>query len=87
MNISQIPYIVVSIIVLAVVVLLAIAFGKRETGIPINKPLFAVGLLIVGVAVMLLLLDVIESGVAAIIGIVGIGLIAASGRPNIKRLR
>jgi hypothetical protein len=52
-----------------------------------NKTLFAIGLLIVGVAVMLLLMDVIESGVAAVIGIVGIGLIAASGRSNIKRMR
>lgn len=87
MNISQIPYILVSIIVLAVIVLLVIAFGKWGKTIPINKPLFAVGLLIVGVAAVLLLLDVIESGVAAIIGIVGIGLIAASGRSNIKSLR
>ena len=52
-----------------------------------NKTLFAFGLLIVGVAAVLLLADVIESGVAAIIGIVGIGLIAASGRSNIKRMR
>jgi len=52
-----------------------------------NKTLFAIGLLIVGVDVVLLLMDVIESGVAAAIGIVGIGLIAASGRSNIKRMR
>ena len=52
-----------------------------------TKTLFAIGLLIVGIAVVLLLIDVIESGVAAIIGIVGIGLIAASGRSNIKRMR
>jgi hypothetical protein len=52
-----------------------------------NKTLFTIGLLIVGVAVMLLLMDVIESGVAAAIGLVGIGLIAASGRSNMKRLR
>ena len=52
-----------------------------------NKTLFAIGLLIVGVAVVLLLMDVIESGVAAVIGIVGIGLIAASGRSNVKRMR
>ena len=86
MNISQI-YILVSIIVLAVIVLLAFAIGKRGKEIPINKTLFAMGLLIVGVAVVLLLMNVIESGVAAIIGIVGIGLIAASGRSNIKRMR
>jgi FtsH-binding integral membrane protein len=86
MNISQIP-ILVSIIVLAVIVLLVFAIGKRGKEIPINKTLFAMGLLIVGVAVVLLLMNVIESGVAAIIGIVGIGLIAASGRSNIKRMR
>ena len=87
MNISQIPYILVSIIVLAVIVLLVFVIGKRGKEIPINKTLFAIGLLIVGVAVVLLLMDVIESGVAAVIGIVGIGLIAASGRSNVKRMR
>jgi FtsH-binding integral membrane protein len=86
MNTSQI-YILVPIIVLAVIVLLVFAIGKRGKEIPINKTLFAMGLLIVGVAVVLLLMNVIESGVAAIIGIVGIGLIAASGRSNIKRMR
>ena len=87
MNISQIPYILVSIIVLAVIVLLVFIIGKRRTDISINKTLFTIGLLIVGVAVVLLLMDVIESGVAATIGIMGIGLIAASGRSNIKRMR
>ena len=86
MNISQIPYILISIIVLAVIVLLVFVISKRRTDISINKTLFAIGLLIVGVAVALLLMDVIESGVAAIIGFVGIGLIAASGRSNIKRM-
>jgi FtsH-binding integral membrane protein len=86
MNISQI-YIFVTIIVLAVITLLVFVIGKRGKEIPINKTLFAIGLLIVGIAVVLLLIDVIESGVAAIIGIVGIGLIAASGRSNIKRMR
>ena len=86
MNISQI-YILVFIIVLAVITLPLFVIGKRGKEIPINKTLFAIGLLIVGVAVVLLLMDVIESGVAAAIGIVGIGLIAASGRPNIKRMR
>lgn len=52
-----------------------------------NKFLFGIGLLMVGVAVVLLLMNVIESGVAAMMGIVGIGLIAASGRSNMKRLR
>lgn len=86
MNISPI-YILVSIIVVAVIVLLVFVIGKRRKEIPINKTLFAIGLLIVGVAVVLLLMDVIESGVAAVIGIVGIGLIAASGRSNVKRMR
>jgi hypothetical protein len=45
-----------------------------------NKILFLVGLCIALAAAALLFLDVIESGVAAVIGIMGIGLIAASGR-------
>lgn len=86
MNISQVN-ILLSIIVLAVIVMLVFVIGERGKEIPINKTLFAIGLLIVGLAVVLLLMDVIESGVAAVIGIVGIGLIAASGRSNIKRMR
>jgi hypothetical protein len=85
MNIPQI-YILVTIIFLAVITVLVFAIGKRGKEIPINKTLFAIGLLIVGIAVVLLLMDVIESGVAAAIGILGIGLIAASGRSNIKRM-
>lgn len=77
MDISPI-HIAVSIVVLAVIVLLVFAIGRKGKEIPINKPLFALGLLIVGVVAVLLLTDVIESGVAAIIGIVGIGLIATS---------
>ena len=86
MNILQ-SYILVSVIVLAFIVLLVLVIGKRGREMPINKTLFAIGLLIVGVAAVLLLMDVIESGVAALIGIVGIGLIAASGRSNMKRMR
>jgi len=87
MNITQ-SYILISIIAIAILVLLVIAIGKkRGMEILINKPLFAIGLLIVGVAVTLLLMDIIESGVAALIGIVGISLIAASGRSYTKRLR
>jgi len=87
MNISQ-SYILISIIAIAILVLLVIAIGKkRGMEIPINKPLFAIGLLVVGVAVTLLLIDIIESGVAALIGIVGISLIAASGGSYMKRLR
>lgn len=44
-----------------------------------SKVLLSLGLLIVLIAAVLLLLDVIESGVAAMIGIIGIGLIASSG--------
>ncbi len=51
-----------------------------------NKILFIVGLCIAFGAAALLFLDIIESGVAALIGIVGIGLIGASGISNIKRL-
>ena len=52
-----------------------------------NLGLFIVGLVIAIGAAILLVMGVIESGVAAMIGIVGIGLIAASGRSNIKRMR
>jgi hypothetical protein len=52
-----------------------------------NKTLFAIGLLIVGIDAVLLLADVIESGVAVAIAMLAIGLIAASGRPNKKRMR
>jgi len=52
-----------------------------------NKTLFIIGLVIVGIDAVLLLMNVIESGVAAAIGMLGIGLIAASGRSNIKRMR
>ena len=45
----------------------------------VNKTMFGLGLLIVLIAATLLLLDVIESGVAGAIGIIGIGLLAASG--------
>jgi len=44
----------------------------------INKTLFIIGLTICVTAAGLLLLNVIESGVAAAIGILGIGLIASS---------
>jgi hypothetical protein len=45
-----------------------------------NKILFIVGLCIALAAAGLLFLNIIESGVAAVIGILGIGLIATSGR-------
>jgi len=40
-----------------------------------------------GVAAVLLLMDVVVSGIAAVIGFVGIGLIATPGRSNMKRMR
>ena len=52
-----------------------------------NPGLFIVGLIIAISAAGLLVMGVIESGVAAMTGIVGIGLIAASGTSNIKRMR
>jgi hypothetical protein len=45
-----------------------------------NKIVFIVGLCIALATAALLFLNFIESGVAAIIGILGIGLIGASGR-------
>ena len=53
---------------------------SKEFDMNINKTLFGLGLLIALVAATLLFLGLIESGVAALIGIIGIGLIAASGR-------
>jgi hypothetical protein len=45
----------------------------------INKITFGLGLLIALTAATLLFFGVIESGIAALIGILGIGLIATSG--------
>ena len=52
----------------------------------INLGLFIAGLVIVFSAAGLLVANVIESGVAAMIGIIGIGLIAASGMSKIKKM-
>jgi len=46
-----------------------------------------IGLVIVGIDAVLLVMNVIESGIAVAIGMLAIGLIAASGRSNIKRIR
>jgi hypothetical protein len=46
----------------------------------VNKIQFGLGLLVVLVAASLLLLDVLESGAATGIGIIGIVLISSSGR-------
>jgi small-conductance mechanosensitive channel len=62
-----------------------VIFGNQEKEATMNKILFVLGLIIVAIAALLLLLDVIESGVAAAIGILGIGLIATSGRKAVKR--
>lgn len=45
----------------------------------VNITMFGLGLLIVLVVSTLLVMDVIESGIAAAVGMLGIGLIAASG--------
>ena len=50
----------------------------------VNRIQFGLGLLGVLIAAALLLLDVIESGVAGAIGIIGLGLIAASGRRSTR---
>lgn len=47
-----------------------------------NRVMLGLGLFIVLTAAGLLLLDIIESGLAAMIGIIGIGLIASSGGVN-----
>lgn len=52
-----------------------------------DRILFAAGLLVALVAAGLLVLNVIESGPAAAIGIVGIGLIGASGAAAAGRRR
>ena len=57
------------------------AYNKgKEFAVNINKTMFGLGLLIALGAATLLFMGLIESGVAAVIGILGIGLIAASGR-------
>jgi len=52
---------------------------SKEFDMNINKTLFGLGLSIALTAATLLFFGVIESGIAAVIGIVGIGLIGASG--------
>jgi len=51
-----------------------------------NKILFLVGLCIALTSAALLFFGLIEPGPAAVIGIVGIGLIGASGMSHIRRL-
>ena len=46
----------------------------------LNRVQFGLGLLVVLVAASLLLLDAIESGVALVVGLLGIILLATSGR-------
>ena len=51
-----------------------------------NKVLFIVGICIALTAAALLFFDLIEPGPAAVIGIIGIGLIGASGMSHIRQL-
>ena len=51
----------------------------------VNKTMFGLGLLIVLIAAALLLLDVVESGVAGAIGMIGIVLLATSGSGRRKQ--
>jgi hypothetical protein len=51
----------------------------------VNKTMFGLGLSIALIAAALLLLDVIESGVAAAIGMIGIALLATSGGRRSKQ--
>jgi hypothetical protein len=53
---------------------------------PLGKILFIAGLGIALAAAALLFLNLIEPGVAVVIDILGIGLIAASGISKIKQL-
>ena len=46
----------------------------------VNRLQFGLGPLVVLIAAALLLLNVIQSGVAGMVGITGIGLVAASGK-------
>ena len=57
----------------------------KEFAMNINKTVFGLGLFIALIAATLLVLGFIESGIAAAIGILGIGLIAASGRDMPKQ--
>lgn len=50
----------------------------------VNKTMFGLGLLVVVIAAALLLLDIVESGVAGAIGMIGIALLAASGSERRK---
>ena len=43
------------------------------------KALFVIGLVIIGTAAALLLMGKIESGVATIVGIIGISILSSSG--------
>jgi hypothetical protein len=52
---------------------------SKEFDMNIVKSMFSLGLLIALTSATLLFFGVIESGIAAVIGIVGIGLIGASG--------
>ena len=58
---------------------------RQEVSLRSSRVLLGLGLLVALTAAVLLLLDVIESGVAALIGIIGIGLIASAGGVNRRK--
>jgi len=76
--------------VLYIIILLGIIFLTiylfRRPKIAINKPLFALGILIALIGAFLMwngsILGKNTTGIATVIGIVGIGLIATSGKPK-----
>lgn len=52
---------------------------RLAEGLAMMKTLFIIGLAICGIAATLLLMGKIESGVAAIVGIIGISILSSSG--------
>jgi len=56
-----------------------------EVSLRSSRVLLGFGLLVALTAAVLLLLDVIESGGAALIGSIGIGLIASAGGVNRRK--
>ena len=85
MNVSTTPFVIGLLVALAAGgLLLLYVIQRRGIHVNVNAPAFVIGLLIALAAGGLLLLGVIESGPAAAIGVVGIGLIGASAirRPD-----
>ncbi len=67
----------------AVLLVLMVVFRKKIRKITINKPLFILGILLASTGAFLMwnahILGENATGIATVIGIVGIGLIATSG--------